>query len=249
MRRTQIPIRLTPLVAIATLSAAVGMTGCGSSSSPSGDQSALQSATTATTSYSEGSTSTQVLPPPLSAPVATWRFTWPVEGGYRYSATLALSAPEHINDQVIAPCTAEETAAQVRGKVELKNETKGFNGQPIIDLETTAAQAGEPNAIMFGGSNCEPEGEGQDAVEYHSNEALKSGASVGFGVAWIVPSYYSPEHPSGDPSRLDGYSFKAIALKSEGSDLGTGPVQIHGPDIKSFGPETMQEFSLGAVGR
>jgi hypothetical protein len=225
------------------------MIGCGSSSSSSGGQSASQAMTTATTSYSEGSTSTQALPLPLPAPVAAWRFTWPVEGGYRYSATLALSAPEHINDQVIAPCAAEETAAQIRGKVELKNETKGFSGKPIIDLETTAAQAGEPNAIMFGGSNCEPEGEGQDAVEYHSNEALKPGASVSFQVAWLVPSYYSPEHPNGDPSRLNGYSFKAIVLKPEGSDLGTGPVKIRGPDVESFGPETMQQFSLGAVGR
>jgi hypothetical protein len=182
--------------------------------------------------------------------VATWHFIWSVEGGYRYSATLALSAPEHIEDQVIAPCTAEgTTAAQIRGNVELKNETKGFSGQPILDLETTAAQAGEPNAIMFGGGSCEPEGEGQDAVEYRSNDALAPGASVSFQVAWIVPSYYSPEHPSGDPSRLDGYKFKAIVLKPEGSDIGAGPVQVDGPGVESSGPETMQQFSLEAVGR
>jgi hypothetical protein len=242
-------MRLTSFASIAGLSAAFGLAGCGGSSPSSGGQSGAQAAaTTATAGYGASSTSTPS-PPPLPAPVATWHFTWPVEGGYRYSGTLALSAPEHINDQVIAPCTAEETSAQVRGMVELKNETKGFSGQPILDLETTAAQAGEPNAIMFGGSNCEPEGEGQDAVEYHSNEALKPGASVSFQVAWVVPSYYSPEHPSGDPSRLDGYKFKAIVLKPEDSDIGAGPVQIKGPDVASFGPETVQQFSLGAVVR
>ncbi len=173
-----------------------------------------------------------------------------MEGGYRYSGSLALSVPEHIDDQVIAPCTAEgTTAAQIRGNVELKNETKGFSGQPILDLETSAAQAGEPNAIMFGGGSCVPEGEGQDAVEYHSNDALAPGASVSFPVAWVVPSYYSPEHPSGDPSRLDGYKFKAIVLKPEGSDIGAGPVQINGPDVESFGPETIQQFSLAAVAK
>jgi hypothetical protein len=242
-------MRLTSFAAMAGLSVVVGLAGCGSSSSPSGDQSGTQAATTATTISSASSTSTQALPP-LPAPVATWHFTWPVEGGYRYSGTLALSAPEHIDDQVIAPCTAEgSTAAQIRGNVELKNETKGFNGQPILDLETTAAQAGELNAIMFGGSNCEPKGEGPDAVEYHSNETLAPGGSVGFQVAWVVPSYYSPEHPAGDPSRLDGYKFKAIVLKPEGSDIGAGPVQIHGPGVESFGPETVQQFSLGAVAR
>jgi hypothetical protein len=224
--------------------------GCGNSSSSASNPPASQAATTATTISSVSSASTPALPP-LPAPVATWHFTWPVEGGYRYSGTLALSAPEHIEDQVIAPCTAEDTtAAQIRGKVELKNETKGFSGQPILDLETTAARAGEPNAIMFSdNSNCEPEGEGQDAVEYHSNDALAPGASVSFQVAWIVSTYYAQEHPSGDPSRLDGYKFKAIVLKPEGSDIGAGPVQIDGPGVESFGPQTMQQFALGAVNR
>lgn len=237
---------LTPLAPV--VAALVGLTGCGGSSSASGKQSGLRVAASVPGISSPSSTSTPAMPP-LPAAVATWRFTWPVEGGYRYSGTLALSAPEHIDDQVIAPCTAESTtAAQIRGKVELKNETKGFNGQPILALETTAAQAGEPNAIMFSdNSNCVPEGEGQDAVRYHSNEALAPGASVSFQVAWVVSSYYSPEHPSGDPARLVGYKFKAIALKPEGSDLGTGPVKIHGPDVESFGPETMQQFSLAAV--
>jgi hypothetical protein len=236
---------LSPLAAVV-----LGLAGCGGSSSPSVKQSDSHVAASAPVVSSPGSTSTPAMPS-LPAPVATWHFTWPVEGGYRYSGTLALSAPEHIDNQVIAPCTAEGTiTAQIRGKVELKNETKGFNGQPILDLETTAAQSGEANAIMFSdNSNCEPEGEGQDAVRYHSNEALASGASVSFPVAWVVPSYYSPEHPAGDPSRLDGYKFKAIALKPEGSDLGTGPVQIKGPGVESFGPETMQQFSLGAVVR
>jgi hypothetical protein len=69
-----------------------------------------------------------------------------------------LGSPEHINASVIAPCSANgSTDAQIRGSVELTNDTKGFPAEPILDFETQALE-GVNGRISFGGSNsCLPE--------------------------------------------------------------------------------------------
>jgi hypothetical protein len=235
------------LLAVSIASLMLLAVGCGSSS-PTVGQTSASLFTSTTGATTDASTTSNELPP-TPAPVATWHFKWPVEGGYRYSGSLSLGSPEHIEENVIAPCSANSsTDAQVRGRVEIANETKGFSGQPILDLET---QPQEPSdKIYFGGDDgCQPEGEGGDGIEYNTDHALAPGIKDSFQVALVIPNYYSPEHPDGNPALLGEYKFKATAFKPEGSPLGAGPVHISGPDIESFGPNTVPQFSLGAVAR
>jgi hypothetical protein len=234
-------------VLLAAVLGAVALAGCGSSTNT-----VTLSVSTAPEKPTAGSTTatTAADVPSLPAPIATWHFTWPVEGGYSYSGSLSLGAPEHINTSVIAPCTANgSTDAQIRGSVELTNDTKGFPGEPVLDFETQALEGVNGRISFGGGSSCLPESEGGDGIEYSPGHTLAPGASDSFSIVMIIPGYYSPEHPNGDPGLLKGYQFTTVAFKPEGSDLGAGPVKVTGPAIESFGPNTNPRFSLGAVGR
>lgn len=219
-----------PIVALAALMVA----GCGGSSSPV-NHAAASDPEQATAETPTTSTATQELPP-MPAPVATWHFTWSVEGGYSYSGSLSLGSPEHINETVISSCTANSaTDIQVRGEVELTNDTKGFSSEPVINIESSSPVG--QGATEFGGNGTCSTGD----VVYSSGQPLASGASDRYPVALVIPDYYLPEHPNGDPASLSKRTFKAFAQTT--SSTYAGQVAVSGPDVNN------SVFTLRAIAK
>jgi hypothetical protein len=229
------------------LAIALLVVGCGGTLNPTPNQTAnslLSPASSEPTATTTAQTNTSV-PPPAPKPVATWHFSWAVEGGYHYSGILSLGPPEHIQERDIAPCTADATTeTQIIGEVTLRNETSGFPGEPILDFETQPPNESELERISFGGgAECLGDSEGGDNVEYSPGHKLSPGEYAHFDIALVVPNYYSPEYPGGNPARLNEYKFTTVAAVA-----GAGPVQVTGPALETFGPNTNPRFSLAAVG-
>jgi hypothetical protein len=235
--------RVSSIAVFASLLPAI--CGCGTSAIPSGSEggSPAGSSTPQTSPAKDGSTSASSLTHPVSNTVAAWHFEWTAEGGYRYSASLALGKPEHIDADAIAPCTAESgTSAQILGTLTITNNTPNFPARPYVDFSSS-------QHLLFGaGEQCQGEGEG-DNIGYQPDSDLQPGASSTNRVALVVPEYYSPEHPSGDTEALANYEITAeTEVKTPGGE-GAVPVAISGPDVTSLSPSDPSQFSLAALSR
>ncbi len=194
------------------------------------------------------STSPAATPSPSEPPAAAvWHFKWTQGGGYHYSAVLSVSKPEHIQDAVIAPCTANAASdTEIRAVVTETNETKNFPGQPGLVLHDVG-----PQKVPVAQENqCheldEESSEGKISVV--ANENIPPGSSITGRFVLILPEYYSPEHPNGDTSLLKEYSFSPFGYSPNVNGLGsvgTG-IQITGPSVESFGSGD-QRFSLAGL--
>lgn len=216
----------------------VAISGCGSSVSVNQPSTAQQTspsaATEATTQPSTSATQTATQPTPPAS--ATWHFTWTHSGGYRYSATLSLAPPEHVEANAVSPCKAEpQTAAQVLGTLVLTNDTSNFPGKPYLDFVSSSV-------LFVGNEACYGEGEGGN-IAYQPDHELAAGASSTNKVALVLPNYYSPEHPSG--GGLGNYQIDAQTLEEVNGGEGTEPVKISGPAVESAGE--ISQFSLGPL--
>jgi hypothetical protein len=220
----------------------VATSGCGSSAPVQHSSAAQQAPATPTTETTETPSSASH-PPPATA--ATWHFTWTHEGGYRYSASLSLSRPEHVEASAIAPCTAEaQTAAQVLGSLTLTNDTPNFSGKPYLNFSPS-------QPILFGGSEtCYGEGSEGDNIGYEPKNNLAPGASSISKVALVIPNYYSPEHPDGNVEMLDQTGLTAQTEVEINGSEGAVPVKITGPSVRSPGataPDEPSSLSLGPL--
>lgn len=172
-----------------------------------------------------------------------------MSGGYHYSAVLEVEHPEHIQEGVIAPCHANAASdAQIRATVTETNDTKGFPGQPGITFQDIG---GGKVPVSQDGQCRELPGEGAETdISVNASENIAPDASFTGRFVLVLPEYYSPEHPTGDTSRLGQFIFSPFGY-SPGTNgpgaVGTG-VQIAGPDIQSFGPGTQSRFSLRGIG-
>ncbi len=239
------PSRSAALVALLAL-ALVSIADCGSNGSATttstghGTQQAAQTQTAATTSAAQ--TASQTAKP--FAPAATWHFAWTMPGGYRYTGTLSMSKPAHIESSVVAPCEAEPSRdAQVQATATLVNATRSYPGAPDLAFQllgtASLAQNGQCSKL-----------EGTEAnIGVGTAEPIAPGSSVTSQFVLILANYYSPEHPNGETSSLGGYSFQTSAIDPHEGANSHGVEDVTGPATTSFGPNTMTRFSLAPLAR
>jgi hypothetical protein len=235
--------RARGLAGLLLVCATGALSGCGSSSAV--PKQGLSDATPGpTTSTAQISTTPTHPAPSASPPAAVWRFTWTMPGGYHYSAILTVGHPEHVQEAAITPCTANSTTdAQIRALVTETNDTKNFAGQPGLTFQDIG---GGKVPVAQDGQCRELPGEGAETtISVSANGTIPSGTSITGPFVLVVPEYYSPEHPSGNTSRLAQFLFSVFGY-SPGTNgpggLGTD-VHIAGPGIDRFG-----RFSFAGIG-
>jgi hypothetical protein len=173
--------------------------------------------------------------PPGSVPTApdaraSWHYVMRPHGGFVYSATLALQAPEHAVAADAAPCDVNsETDAQIQGTLTLVNETPDFTGRPGVTFELGGG-------LEYASSDgCQSSSDGTaPGGSFYATRPIASGDSISEKIVFIVPNVYTPDNPDGGPSAYKNVSFQIVYYGGPGSnpvDDDHVPTRMSGPSL------------------
>lgn len=174
----------------------------------------------------------------------TWSATSHQDGGYTYSSALDIgtvhpaAAGLGVGNAISGVCTFDtQTDALVPYRLTATNLTSGFSSKVAahLSLQGVTAEATYGDS----GATCQESEFGVKAL--NPLTANQSTTLYGF---FVIPRYYTPDHPQGDPAVLDEVH---VGFTSTSNDVGTITVdRVDGPGVQSgYGSFT---FSLSPAG-
>lgn len=172
-------------------------------------------------------------PPPVSVDVssdlgaATWTAAYSQTGGYTFRAELSIGSVRHaetglvLGDATSGACDFDsQTDALVPYQVRVTNTTSNFTAKAAAHLTISGASAEATYSDQ--GATCQ-----QDDFGVQSTQPLSDGASSVLRGFFVVPRYYTPDAPSGDPAVLREAQIRFTATTNDAGALSldtvTGP--------------------------
>lgn len=165
---------------------------------------------------------TSANPMSSSAETAAWDFNSRLSGGYVLAGSFTLGAPHHIAQGIGRECpTNAATDTEIDGELKVSNATPKFPAQPgiIITLNVEPEATALFSLALGGECNSAP-----GTLTRTATESVETGGYFNEKYAVIVPGYYTPKSPGGDPRKLSGLALLASVFNQEGTGTGTEPV-------------------------
>lgn len=140
----------------------------------------------------------------------TWKLQMRTPEGFLFKGVVSLGSPQQLSGAEIAPCTAPETSAAISGTVTVTNDTSGFSAEPGIHLNLI--EDGSPEALALTAvGDCHHED-----TSIYAAEPVQPEGSFDQRIVLIVPRYFSPARPDGDPAALAGLAIEPRLYNAEG---------------------------------
>lgn len=163
---------------------------------------------------------------PLGHPAkaAAWDFSSRLSGGYVIAGSFTLGAPHHISSGTARECPTDmATDAEMDGEMKISNATPKFPAQPEVtislDLEPEAMST---FSLALGGECTGAPG----SLTRMATEPVETGGQFDDKYSVVVPGYYSPEFPQGNPEVLSGLAMIAGVFNREGTSPAREPVPV-----------------------
>jgi len=162
-----------------------------------------------------------------------------VSGGYTYQATLTFQPPQHASGSAISQCTYNPTTdAELVGTLTVTNETN-FSGEPGVSIEPN----GSADVTSTNADSCDNSGTGYGFNET-ATSPLSQGQSFTNTIYVIIPNFYTPDHPNGDPASVRNQTIGIFYYDQDTQTTANGG-SITGP---GEGPGTDGISLAGATG-
>lgn len=182
--------------------------------------------------------STEVPSTPAGSLSNVYDFTATASGGYTFSGTLSIGAPQHLVSGLQegsltagSACSINsENDAVIPADFQMDNTTANFSSYVGARLQWSTSAISGIEVGYTDGAQCETNGVG-------TNSTNPEPQGFGFNVDMfiVVPSYYNPDHPDGNEALLSGATLQLVedSSSSEGWDI--TPQSVSGPGSSSDG--------------
>jgi hypothetical protein len=220
----------------------LALAGCGAGGAATATSIPAAAPPEPTTQQTTQTPTTTAATTPASSAVSTWKVRITPPGGYIYGATIALGAPQHFSSSDVPQCSQgdPQTDAEISGTLTLTNDTPNFPGQPGIDIEVVADPL--PNAVIADPNDCLPISGNIPAIAFLANGQVPQGQPISEHIWVVVPNYFSPNDPNGNPSLLTNVLLQSFYYGANGTDSSVH-VTVSGPNVGDGGIFSLQSLA------
>ena len=180
---------------------------------------------------------------PAGQLINTYSFTETEAGGYTFSGSLSLGAPEVFRNGITegnltagSACTINsQTDAVIPGVLTVDNTTQSFSAIGGAEFQWNSGAIGGVEIGYTDGAQCEGENSGGSSNSFgiESTDPEPDGEGATGDLFIVIPDYYSPADPNGDSSLLVNVDLQLVDLVDSTHNLDIAPQTVSGPGSSS----------------